>query len=133
MNYVLKYGTLFSFYKGLELENIAIALWYVMSVIYTLERFITWYFNVYIVTDRRLIDIDFKPLFYKNVSEATYSNLEDTSFSMHNIFQTIFNYGDVLMQTAAEKTQFEFIDIPNPAKVQDIISNLAAQAGGGGE
>ena len=74
-----------------------------------------------------------KPLIYINASEATYDNLEDTSFSMSNIFQTIFNYGNVLMQTAAEQNQFEFIDIPNPAKVQDIISDLAAKAGGGHE
>lgn len=126
MNYVLKSGTLFVFPFGRELENIVIALWYVMTLIYAIERFITWYFNVYVVTDRRLIDVDFRPLFYKNVSEAAYNNVEDTSFSMNNIFQTIFNYGNVFVQTAAEKTQFEFIDVPSPAKVQDKISDLAA-------
>lgn len=128
MNYVIKNGTIFEFALGSELENIFIALWYLITIIYSIERFINWYFNVYIVTDRRIIDIDFRPLFYKNISEATYDNVEDTSFSMNNIFQTIFNYGNVFIQTAAEKTQFEFIDVPNPAIVQDKVSDLAAKA-----
>ncbi|PIR43027.1 hypothetical protein COV24_04865 [candidate division WWE3 bacterium CG10_big_fil_rev_8_21_14_0_10_32_10] len=116
-----------------NLENTFIIAWYVVDLIYVIERFITWYFNVYIVTDRRVIDIDFVPLFQKRISEATYANVEDTSFSMNNLFQTIFNYGDVFMQTAAEKREFDFHDVPNPSIVQDKISNLAAAAGNRGE
>jgi len=95
----------------------------IFNTAYTIEKFLTWYFNVYIITDRRVIDIDFKPLFYKKVSETTYDRLEDTSFEIKNFFGTIFNYGDVYIQTAGKNREFDFLNVPNPELIQDIISD----------
>lgn len=111
-----------------QLENALIVVWYLISIAYVVESYITWYFNVYIVTDRRVIDVDFSPLFNKRISETTYDKVEDTSFAMNNIIQTIFNYGDVFLQTAAEKREFEFHGVPKPARVQDVISDFAAKS-----
>lgn len=110
-----------------ELENALILFWYILLSIYTIEKYIEWYFNVYIVTDRRVVDVDFTPLFSKKISETTYDKIEDTSFTMHNVLQTVFNFGDVFLQTAAEKREFDFKNVPNPARVQDILSDLAAK------
>jgi len=127
MNYILNHPSQnligFSMF-----ENVLIIMWYILVIVYTLERFITWYFNVYVVTKQRVVDIDFKPLFNKRVSETTYDKVEDSSFAMNNIFQTFFNYGNVYLQTAAEKREFEFNSVPKPARIQDIISDLAADA-----
>ena len=45
-------------------------------------------------------------------------------------FEVIFNYGSVYIQTSAEKREFEFENIPNPAKVRDIISDLVTKVKG---
>ena len=37
---------------------IFIMIWYLITTAYILESFLTWFFNVYIVTDERIIDID---------------------------------------------------------------------------
>lgn len=129
MQYVLAYPN-FSLVKPVELENTIIIIWYLVVIGFAIESYITWYFNVYIVTDKRIIDVDFAPLFVKRVSETNYEKVEDTSYQMSNFFQTIFNYGSVYIQTAAEKREFEFKNVPKPAKVQDIISdysNLASE------
>lgn len=111
----------------ITLQNALVVTWYLITLIYLIESFITWYFNVYIVTDRRVIDVDFKPLFTKKISETPYQNIEDTSFTMNSFFQTVFNYGHVFVQTAAESREFEFIDVPNPSRVQDVLSDFVAQ------
>jgi hypothetical protein len=36
-----------------------IMIWYLISMAYTLENFITWFFNVYIITDERIVDVIF--------------------------------------------------------------------------
>ena len=118
----------FSLISPVQLENSLIIVWYLIVVGYALERYITWYFNIYIVTNKRLIDVDFKPLFIKRVSETNYEKIEDTSYQLSNFIQTIFNYGCVYVQTAAEKREFEFNNVPNPAKVQDVISDYAHAA-----
>ena len=110
-----------------ELENALILFWYILLVVYAIEHYIEWYFNVYVVTDRRVVDIDFAPLFSKKISETTYDKIEDTSFTMNNFIQTLFNFGDVFLQTAAEQREFEFRNVPNPARVQDILSDYAAK------
>ena len=39
--------------------------WYLISIAYFIESFLTWFFNVYFVTDERIIDVDFYNLIYK--------------------------------------------------------------------
>lgn len=115
----------FSIISPIQLENSIMIVWYLVVVGFAIESYITWYFNIYIVTNKRIIDVDFKPLFIKRVSETNYDKVEDTSYQLSNFFQTIFNYGCVYVQTAAEKREFEFVNVPNPAKVQDVISDYA--------
>jgi hypothetical protein len=38
--------------------------------------------------------------------------------------QVLFHYGTVDIQTAAESREIEFEDVPDPAKVQDFVSDL---------
>ncbi len=109
-------------------EVLVLLLWYLLVLGYTLEAFLTWYFNVYIVTSRRVVDIDFWGLFYKNVSETPISNVQDVTYTMSGVVQTVFNYGTICIQTAAEQREFEFEDIPNPGYVHDRLTDLVARA-----
>lgn len=103
---------------------IFILIWYLVSTAYTLESFLTWFFNVYIVTDERIIDIDFYNLTYKEVSDANLDKIEDVTYKMGGVIRTLFNYGDVLIQTAAEITNFDFLAVPYPDKVVKVLQDL---------
>jgi hypothetical protein len=106
---------------------IALLFWYLVTFGYALMNFIRWYYNIYIVTTERIIDIDFIQLLYKKFSEARLENIEDVTYVMVGFFATTFNYGNVSIQTAAETTQFEFTDIPRPAHVVEVISRLVGK------
>jgi len=101
-------------------------LWYLMTFAFGLERFLNWYFNVYIVTDRRIVDIDFNGLLYKNISECSHDRVQDVTYKTGGLLQTLFDFGDVYIQTAAEQREFEFRSIPQPGHVHDIVTDLAA-------
>ena len=47
--------------------------------------------------------------------------------------QVIFHYGDVAIQTAAEAREITFENVPNPDRVQDIISDLISEIKGESE
>lgn len=98
--------------------------WYLLTFAFFLENFLNWYFNVYIVTNQRLIDVDFYSLVYKEVSDTPLENIQDMTYSMGGLIRALFNYGDILIQTAAEKQQFEFQAIPKPAWVVEKINQL---------
>jgi uncharacterized membrane protein YdbT with pleckstrin-like domain len=99
-------------------------IWFLILSAYFLESFLTWYFNVYIVTDERIIDVDFYNLIYKEVSDANIDKIQDVTYKMGGVIRTIFNYGDVLVQTASEVPNFEFLAVPKPDQVVKVLQDL---------
>lgn len=101
-----------------------ILIWYLISLAYFMESFLTWFFNVYIVTDERIIDIDFYNLIYKEISDANIDKIQDATLKMGGAIRVLFNYGDVLIQTASEVPNFEFLAVPYPDRVVKILQDL---------
>lgn len=100
---------------------IILVFWYLLVFAYALYRFIFWYFNVYILTNERLIDFDFKGILNKQAAYTKLQQIEDVSPKMIGFFSTFFNYGDVLIQTAGERQEFEFNSVPRPDLVAKRI------------
>ncbi|OIP97915.1 hypothetical protein AUJ94_01185 [bacterium CG2_30_40_12] len=125
----LSYELNFSASVPVKYQSVIVLVWYLITIAFALESFLNWYFNVYIVTNKRIVDIDFWGLLYKNVSEATYENIEDVTYSTGGILQTMFNFGSIMIQTAAERREFEFDGVPNPSEVYDKITDLVQEHG----
>ncbi|MFZ5932734.1 MAG: hypothetical protein ACOYT7_01495 [Patescibacteria group bacterium] len=98
--------------------------WYLVTTAFALESFLTWFFNVYLITDERIVDIDFLNLIYKEVSDANIDKIQDVTYKMGGVVRTLFNFGDVLVQTAAEVPNFEFLAVPKPDEVAKILQEL---------
>lgn len=120
---VLRFFPIIEFLPA-RFQFIALLMWYLLTVAFILEQFLGWYFNVYIITDERLVDVDFVSLIYKEISDAAIDKIQDVSFKMGGILGTMFNYGTVYIQTAAEKPRFEFEKVPNPALVAKVLEKL---------
>ncbi|MFZ5424394.1 MAG: PH domain-containing protein [Patescibacteria group bacterium] len=102
------------------------AFWYLFTFGFILTNILGWYYNVYIVTNKKIIDVDFHGILYRNVSEAPIRNIEDITNRISGAAQVIFHYGDVIIQTAGETREFDFIAVPDPSRVQDVISDLVS-------
>ncbi len=103
--------------------------WYLITTGLALEMFLTWAFNVCILTNKRVIDIDFFSLIYKEVSDADIEKIQDVTYKMGGIIRTVFNYGDIAIQTASEVSNFEFLAVPRPDEVAKILQNLRREKG----
>ncbi len=98
--------------------------WYLVTSAYAIESFLNWYFNVYFVTEKRVIDVDFYNLIDKRVSDAEIEKIQDVSYTTGGVARTMFNYGDVIIQTASEIPEFIFEAVPNPEKVIKVLGDL---------
>lgn len=106
--------------------------WYSALLFYVIQNFVLWFYNVYIVTNERLVDVDFFGLLYKNINVTQIAKVEDVNYSQKGIFAGFFNYGDVVIQTASEqrsddrseRAAFTFDHVANPDLVVKIISEL---------
>lgn len=98
---------------------------YLLVLIVVFEGFLHWYFNVYLVTSKRIIDISFESLLRKNIDMAPIENIEETDSTTAGLLGTIFNFGDVAIQTAGAKVAIDMRKIPNPSEVADFILDQA--------
>ncbi len=104
--------------------------WYMVVFAYGLYRFIFWYFNVYILTNERIVDFDFKGILHKQASYAKLGQIQDVSPKMVGFFSTFFNFGDVYIQTAGERQEFEFMKVPQPDGVaRKILEEVRKEEG----
>ncbi len=98
--------------------------WYLVLSGFVLAKFMSWFYNIFILTDERIIDVDFLNLFSRVISDAKIDHIQDINSEMSGVWQTFFNFGTVFIQTAGEKPQFTFQNIPQPDKVVEIINHL---------
>lgn len=107
-----------------QLVIFLILAWYLLTFSYLLGNFLIWYFTVSIVTEERVVDIDFINLLYKRFSETRISKIEDVTMKTSGFIQSFFDYGDVYVQTAGAEVEFEFLAVPHPHKVVRTINQL---------
>lgn len=103
-------------------------IWYLVTFSYVLVNFLLWYFTVSIVTNERIIDIDYVNILYKKFAETRIARIEDVTERTGGFVKSFFDYGDVYVQTAAKEAEFQFVEIPHPEKVVQIINDLMGKA-----
>lgn len=95
--------------------------WYLLVFGFAFYRFIFWYFNVYLLTNERIIDFDFLGILHKKISYCKLGQIEDVTPKIVGFAGTFFNFGDVFIQTAAERPEFEFGRVAMPDVVAEAI------------
>ncbi len=79
------------------------------------------YFDSFIVTDMRIIDIDQRGLFKRVVSETTFDKVQDVTYAIVGIFATTMNYGTVSVQTGGTEARIELDHVGEPRRVQEVL------------
>ncbi len=99
-------------------------LWYLGTFGFTFSNFLYWYYNVYIVTNERIIDVDWYNLLFKQVASAKLEKIQDVKYKQGGILDSFFNFGNVFIQTAGTEPNFEFESIPKPDQVVKLIEEV---------
>ena len=77
--------------------------------------------DVWILTDRKIIDIEQLSLFSREVSEFRLDRVQDITVEVRGIISTMLKFGTLHVQTAGATREFVIKNIPDPYKVRDII------------
>ena len=95
-----------------------------------LGLFIVWtlyYLNTQIITNERIIDVNQKSLLNHATSELHINRCQDVTAEIKGLLATMFNFGNVQVQTAGEQERFVFQAIANPQDVAKLIMELYDQ------
>ena len=89
--------------------------------------FIIWtnyYLDILIVTNKRVIDIEQKGFFHREVSTLRLDNIQDISVNISGFLATLLDLGTIKIQSAGESPEFIIRDIPRPNRVKATIYEL---------
>ena len=105
-----------------------ILLYYFFIAGFIFVHYLTWFYNIGLVTNQRIIDIDFSSLVFENVDATKLTQVEDVGYKQVGIIRSIFDYGDVHLHTAGPSANFEFFAAPHPERIINIINDLIGKA-----
>lgn len=120
-------GWLISFFPSLALLNLPYLLLFFFILLLQflwLIIFLTitdYYFDCWIVTDKRTIHTELKGLFNRTLSSVPHDKIQDITIDVHGIFPTILGFGDLEIQTAGSFREFIFKEIPEPYQTKKLI------------
>ena len=103
-----------------------------LLVFIMLRAWMSYYLDVTIVTERRLVNIEQEGIFQRRIAEQSLLRIQDVSASQSGFFNHFLNYGNLNIETAGEQPNFELHNIPRPNDVAKTILDLHDRLVGAG-
>ena len=97
------------------------------GVLYGSRILVDWCGNAFIITNRRIIDVDQDGFFARHVCEAYYEKIQDVSYRVSGFWGTVFRYGTIVVQTAGTSNNLELHFVRRPREVQHLITETMAE------
>jgi hypothetical protein len=104
--------------------QVAAAVSAVWFIFWGIKTYFAWYrynHDIWVVTNQRVIDSVKRHWFHHAMASADLDDVEDISTRKEGIFATMFNFGDLLLQTAGERPNFILSGIPQPSRVLALV------------
>lgn len=113
-------------YEHLSLPSLVllITFYYIIILGFIFANFLTWFYDIGIVTEKRAVDIDFYNISFISVATARAQDLKDVRYVQRGFFESLFDYGDVTLVVEASGETLTFENTPHPAEVVSILSAL---------
>ena len=125
--YIFFASTIFSAFLSAPYDRLFILLSLIYYGFIWIAAFTVWadyYLDIWIITNERLLDIEQVGFFNRIVSELDLKRIQDITSRVHGILPTMFGFGNVHLQTAAEKSKFDMKAIPHPVTTRRQITKL---------
>ncbi len=106
------------------LPEIILSISILFFITYPYTSWVLRYYNVVILTDEHIVEVEQIGLFSRKVSVLDLDQVEDVTFGQHGIIQTTLDYGNLEIQTAGELRNFIFNNINDPDGLQRKIMEL---------
>jgi len=108
------------------------SIYYLALALFALVWWIDYYYDILIVSNSRLVDIEQRGLFNRSVGELYLLRVQDVTGSTRGILQSLFCFCDVIVQSAGAEIEFRIANLRNPYEVAQKIMELHDKVADGG-
>jgi hypothetical protein len=98
-----------------------------VGLILFLPSWITYHFSVFIVTDKRLIQITQKGFWQRSVVDMGLNQIQMVNYQVSGLQETLLGFGTIMMQTFVGDLVIH--EIPHPAKIQKKLLEILREQG----
>lgn len=98
-----------------------VGLWGIVLWLVFWQFWTTYMLDMWVVTSRRLIDIDYARMFDRNIAVLELANIQDVTTHVDGLFASTLGYGSVVVQTSAAGKEFVIDQIADPEKLRSTI------------
>lgn len=107
---------------------LGLGIYYLYLALFLLFAFFDYYLDIWVLTDSHVVNVEQNSLFNRNVAKQELSRIQDVEAQIKGILPTLFNYGNVYIQTAGTEERITFTAVPNPRAIADTIIRLMRDA-----
>lgn len=83
-----------------------------------------WSLDTMVLTNQRLIDIDQRGIFFREISDCSMEAIQDVHVRQKGIAAHVFDYGTIKVQTASRDEHFELTHVRHPIQMQELLFTL---------
>lgn len=105
--------------------NFLLSLYIMVLLVFLFLFWMEYYLNMWIITTLRIIDVDQRGLFSREIAEIPLTRVQDVTIDVQGIFETFLKFGTIRIQTAGER-EFTMTEIPQLYEVKDAIVKYAS-------
>jgi len=106
----------------------AMFLWLTFVVPLATIAWTDYFLDTLVITDTRLIAIEQKGLFAREVSSFRLDRIQDVTIEVEGLIATLLDFGVIHIQTAGEAREFLATYIPQPERVREAVSRAHNEA-----
>jgi hypothetical protein len=104
--------------------TILILLYCLLVFTYIFTSFLHWFYNVFIATSQRVVEIDYSDIVIHDIVAADLTHIEKVNYAQAGFIQTLLNYGNLFIHTKGDGRNFEALYVPKPKEAAHIFEDL---------
>lgn len=107
--------------------NFFLSLYIMVLFIFLFLLWMDYYLDMWIITNSRIIDVEQKGLFNRQISEIPLQHVQDVTIEVKGFIETFLKFGRIRIQTAGER-EFTINFVPHLYEAKEVIIKYAHEA-----
>ena len=120
------YLPVFSSSAAEPVADMLLALYLAGLLAYLLVRWLGYYLDVWIVTNERIMDVEQKTLFHREISEISLDRIQNVTIEVPGFLATMMGFGNIRIQTAGAG-EFTISEVTDFERAKDLILKYSRQ------
>lgn len=93
----------------------------IATVVWWLRNFMDYYLDVWLITNKGVIDLAWHGWFHRQASRTLYSDIQSVSYEIKGIPATVFQYGTIMVEKISTGAEVSLEKVHKPRLIETAI------------